>query len=171
MDSEQTDNWLKTVFDGIRSGKATQDIVSGIKNIDSDVSFYVVGIKPNSARLAVKCIYRQSFGKILQNTVQHYSDMQIGNSTKPVTIRAICRELISPKSTNDKVSPALMAKLFDAIINGTPYPESLLATVVRRVKTDSDEENNKYIQMNNIRMGLIKACINRSARFNGKRRR
>lgn len=169
MDSEQTDNWLKTVFDGIRSGKATQDIVSGIENIDSDVSFYVVGIKPNSARLALKCIYRQSFGKILQNTVQHYSDMQIGNSTKPVTIRAICRELISPKSTNDKVSPALMAKLFDAIINGTPYPESLLATVVRRVKTDSDEENNKYIQMNNIRMGLIKACINRSARFNGKK--
>ena len=165
MDSEQTDNWLKTVFDGIRSGKATPEIVGGIDNVDSSVNFYVVGIKPNSARLAVKCIYRQRFGKILQNTVQHYSDMQIGSSTRPVTIKAICRELISPESSKDMVSPALQAKLFSAIINGTPYPDSLLATVVRRVKTDSDQEENKYIKMNDIRMGLIKACINRGARL------
>lgn len=169
MGSDQTDAWLKSVFDSIRDGKATKEIVDGIKNVDSDVNFYVVGIKPNSARLAVKCIYRQSFGKILQNTIQHYSDMQIGNNAKPATISAIRRELVSPKSTNDKASPALMAKLFDAIINGTPYPNDLLATVVRRVKTDSDEERNQYIQMNNIRMGLIKACINRSARLSGNK--
>lgn len=169
MDSEHTDEWLGTVFDGIKSGRATQEIVDGIDNIDSDVSFYVVGIKPNSARLALKCIYRQSFGKVLQNTIVHYSDMQIGSGGgKPMSARTICKELVSPKSSNDKVSPALMAKLFDAIINGTAYPDALLAAVVRRVKTDSDDEKNSYIKMNNVRMGLIKACINRSARLKGK---
>lgn len=169
MDSEHTDEWLGSVFDGIKSGRATQEIVDGIDNIDSDVSFYVVGIKPNSARLALKCIYRQSFGRVLQNTIVHYSDMQIGSgSGKPVSVRTICKELVSPKSSNDKVSPALMAKLFDAIINGTAYPDALLAAVVRRVKTDSDDEKNSYIKMNNVRMGLIKACINRSARLKGK---
>ena len=169
MDSEHTDEWLGTVFDGIKSGRATQEIVDGIDNIDSDVSFYVVGIKPNSARLALKCIYRQSFGKVLQNTIMHYSDMQIGSGGgKPMSVRTICKELVSPKSSNDKVSPALMAKLFDAIINGTAYPDALLAAVVRRVKTDTDDEKNSYIKMNNVRMGLIKACINRSARLKGK---
>lgn len=168
MNSEQTDVWLKSVFDGLRSGKATQKIIDGIDNIDSDVSFYVVGIKPNSARLALKCIYRQSFGKILENTISHYSDMQLTGTGKPVSIRAISKELISPKSSNDKVSPALMAKLLDAILNGTAYPDTLLAAVVRRVKTDSDEENNSFVKMNNVRMGIIKACINRSARLNGK---
>ena len=169
MDSEHTDKWLGSVFDGIKSGRATQEIVDGIDNIDSDVSFYVVGIKPNSARLALKCIYRQSFGRVLQNTIRHYSDMQIGSGGgKPVSVRTICKELVSPKSSNDKVSPALMAKLFDAIINGTAYPDALLAAVVRRVKTDSDDEKNGYIKMNNVRMGLIKACINRSARLKGK---
>ncbi len=169
MDSEHTDEWLGTVFDGIKSGRATQEIVDGIDNIDSDVSFYVVGIKPNSARLALKCIYRQSFGKVLQNTIVHYSDMQIGSGGgKPMSVRTICKELVSPKSSNDKVSPALMAKLFDAIINGTAYPDALLAAVVRRVKTDTDDEKNSYIKMNNVRMGLIKACINRSARLKGK---
>lgn len=169
MDSEHTDKWLDSVFKEIKHGKATQEIVDGIDNIDSDVSFYVVGIKPNSARLALKCIYRQSFGKVLQNTIVHYSDMQIGSGGgKPMSVRTICKELVSPKSSNDKVSPALMAKLFDAIINGTAYPDALLAAVVRRVKTDTDDEKNSYIKMNNVRMGLIKACINRSARKKGK---
>lgn len=169
MDSEHTDEWLDSVFDGIKSGRATREIVDGIDSIDSDVSFYVVGIKPNSARLALKCIYRQSFGKVLQNTIVHYSDMQIGSGGgKPMSVRTICKELVSPKSSNDKVSPALMAKLFDAIINGTAYPDALLTAVVRRVKTDTDDEKNSYIKMNNVRMGLIKACINRSARLKGK---
>lgn len=169
MDSEHTDEWLDSVFDGIKSGRATREIVDGIDNIDSDVSFYVVGIKPNSARLALKCIYRQSFGKVLKNTIVHYSDMQIGSGGgKPMSVRTICKELVSPKSSNDKVSPALMAKLFDAIINGTAYPDALLTAVVRRVKTDTDDEKNSYIKMNNVRMGLIKACINRSARLKGK---
>lgn len=169
MDSEHTDEWLDSVFDGIKSGRATREIVDGIDNIDSDVSFYVVGIKPNSARLALKCIYRQSFGKVLKNTIVHYSDMQIGSGGgKPMSVRTICKELVSPKSSNDKVSPALMAKLFDVIINGTAYPDALLTAVVRRVKTDTDDEKNSYIKMNNVRMGLIKACINRSARLKGK---
>lgn len=191
MDSKHTDKWLDSVLKEIKHGKATQEIVDGIDSIDSDVSFYVVGIKPNSARLALKCIYRQSFGKVLQNTIQHCSDMQLGDNDSPVTINAIYNEIIPPaqrnkssnnnkektKSTelqgkssdsNDKVSPALMAKLFDAIINGTAYPDALLAAVVRRVKTDTDDEKNSYIKMNNVRMGLIKACINRSARKKGK---
>lgn len=191
MDSEHTDEWLGSVFKGIKHGKATQKIVDGIDNVDNDVSFYVVGIRPNITRLAVKCIYRQSFGKILQNTIQHYADMQLGGNERPITINAIYKEIIPPaqrkksssnnkdntkntepqgksSDSSDKVSPALMAKLFDAIINGTAYPDALLAAVVRRVKTDSDEENNGFIKMNNVRMGLIKACINRSARLKGK---
>lgn len=169
MDREHTDKWLDSVFKEIKHGKATQEIVDGIDNIDSNVSFYVVGVKPTKSRLAVKCVYRQSFGKILQNTIQHHSDMQIGSGGgKPMSVRTICKELVSPKSSNDKVSPALMAKLFDAIINGTAYPDALLTAVVRRVKTDTDDEKNSYIKMNNVRMGLIKACINRSARLKGK---
>lgn len=192
MDREHTDKWLDSVFKEIKHGKATQEIVDGIDNIDSDVSFYVVGVKPTKSRLAVKCVYRQSFGKILQNTIQHHSDMQLDGDERPITINAIYKALMPTKrdpkpsddedkgkakkrkskeessDSSDKVSPALMAKLFDAIINGTAYPDALLTAVVRRVKTDTDDEKNSYIKMNNVRMGLIKACINRSARLKGK---
>lgn len=169
MDSEHTNEWLRCVFDGIKRGMGTQEIIDGIENVDSGVNFYVVGIKPNSARLALKFIYRQSFGVILQNTIQHYLDMQLETSNgKPVSISKICGELVSPKSSNDKVSPALVAKLFDSIVKGSAYPVDLLAMVIRRVKTDADEENKNFIKMNDVRMGLIKACINRDARLRGK---
>ena len=36
--------------------------------------------------------------------------------------------------------------------------------MIRRVKTDSDEENNHYIKLNDIRAGIIKACLNRKAK-------
>ncbi|MBR3678625.1 MAG: type I-C CRISPR-associated protein Cas8c/Csd1, partial [Oscillospiraceae bacterium] len=57
----------------------------------------------------------------------------------------------------------LMTALMLAAINGTRYPDGLLSTVIRRVKTDSDEEKKHYIKLNDIRAGIIKACINRKA--------
>ena len=60
-------------------------------------------------------------------------------------------ELVSPKSTNDKVNPDLITKLFEAVIYGSKYPVSLLETAVRRVKTD------KYI--NDVRAGIILSLI------------
>ena len=167
MDAEATDIWVSSVLETARAGTAAAG--NGTNMIDSDVYFYVVGLKPNSARLAVKCVYRQSFGKMIENILQHISDMKISEDSKPVPLWKIGKELVSPKSSNETVSPAIMSKILDAVINGTAYPETLLSTVVRRVKTDSDTEENNYIKMNDIRMGLIKACINRNARMNGRK--
>ena len=167
MGAEATDIWVSSVLETARAGTAATD--NGTNMIDSDVYFYVVGLKPNSARLAVKCVYRQSFGKMIENILQHISDMKISEDSKPVPLWKIGKELVSPKSSNETVSPAIMSKILDAVINGTAYPETLLSTVVRRVKTDSDTEENNYIKMNDIRMGLIKACINRNARMNGRK--
>jgi len=66
----------------------------------------------------------------------------------------IKKELISPKSSKDEVNPALLAKIFESIVYGTPYPKELLSTVIRRVRTDDTK-------FNSVRAGLIKACINR----------
>ena len=37
--------------------------------------------------------------------------------------------------------------------------------MIRRVKTDSDNENNHFIKLNDVRTGIIKACLNRKARL------
>ncbi len=129
---------------------------------DPDVTFYIVGITPNATRLCQKFLVRDQFGAVIRNLAQFQQDLRIGESTRQVSFWQIEKQLISPKSTNDKVPPPLMTALMLAAINGTRYPDGLLSTVIRRVKTDTDIETRDY--QYRIRAGIIKACLNRKAK-------
>lgn len=126
---------------------------------------------------------RNKFGKIIDNVKQHQQDMAICGSNGEIPLWRINNELVSPKASarkkkdNDEsgaakgsdlpISPTLQSDMFQAILNGTNYPYTLLETVVRRVCTDSDTDSNNKIKINAVRAGLIKAFINRKARLNG----
>lgn len=164
--ADEVNNRLKNLMSAAREGRVVADELK-TDGIDPNVDFYIVGIMPNVARLALKFIYRKRFGDILQNIAQHQNDMQVDKELKPVPLWKIKRELISPKSSNAKVDTALMSKIFEAIVNGTQYPEYLLSTVVMRVKTDADIKVN--YESFCIRAGIIKACINRKSRYTKKK--
>ena len=104
----------------------------------------------------MKFFYRKKYADLLWNIVEFQKDMQISEELRPVSFFRIKEELRSPKSTSEKINPALLTKLFESVIYGNRYPTSLLETVVRRVKTDADKT------VNRIRAGIIKACINRN---------
>lgn len=159
INKEQTDEMLENLMNSAREGNISQERINSTENIDSNVDFYMVGLKPNSSRLALKFIYRKKFGEILFNIAKYQNDMQISDKNSPVPLWKLKGELTSPKSSseNRKVDPSLMAEIFKSVIQGTAFPEYLLSTLVRRVKTD------KYI--NDVRAGAIKACINRKLRL------
>ena len=72
---------------------------------------------------------------MLKNLMKHQSDLMINeDNVHPVYFGGIARQLISPKSSNEKVPPPLMSAIILAALNNTKYPDSLLATVIRRVK-------------------------------------
>ena len=113
---------------------------------------------------------RDSYGRIIDNLVQHQKDLMVEpESRHQVFFSRIAKELISPKSSNEKVPPPLMTNTMLAAFGGSNYPHALLETVVRRVKTDSDDEKSRYIKLNDTRAGIIKACINRKARLKGQK--
>lgn len=169
MDTEQTDNFLKKLMEDAREGNFKADRLQTLDDIDPNVDFYIVGLKPNSARLSVKFIYRKKFGDILYHIAEHQNDMQARPDAKPVPLWRIKNELNIPNSKNAAVDPSLMTKIIEAAVYGHDYPYALLAGVIRRVKADSDSENNSYIKMNDVRIGIIKACLNRKARRAGKK--
>lgn len=129
--------------------------------MDADVTFYIAGLTPNATRISQKFIVRDKFGTIIDKLAQHQQDMSIGSKPRQIRFSQIERELVSPKSTDKKVPPPLMTAIMLAAFNGTRYPDGLLSTVIQRVKTDSDEENNRFIRLNDTRAGIIKACLNR----------
>lgn len=151
----EADRNINTVMTQLKQGRTTD------MPYDPNVEFYVAGFTPNSSRISQKFIFHDKFGRIFDNVLKHQRDIAFTEGQRQVSIERIKRELISPKSSKEKVPSPLTAALFEAILKGTRYPDELLSTVITRVKTDSDEENNHFIKINDTRAGLIKGCINR----------
>lgn len=131
--------------------------------------FYVVGLTPNSSRISQKFIIKNNFGKIMDNLREHQSDLQVLERSKQVPLWKLTNELTPPKARDQNVPAPLLSAVIISMLNGTNYPSSLLETVIRRVKTDSDEEKNHFIKLNETRASIIKACLNRKARLMNKK--
>lgn len=159
---KESDLMISTMMRYARDGYTADSEVIDKLITYKKVAFYIAGLTPNASRICQKFVYKGNFGDMLDNLIKHQCDLMINESnTRPVYFGGIARELKSPKSTDDKVPAPLMTAIMLAALNNTRYPDALLSTVIRRVKTDSDEENNRYIKLNNIRAGIIKACLNR----------
>ena len=156
MNAEETEGMLKNLLESGRRGKVTEGRLQSLSMIEPDVDFYMLGLKPNSSRISVKFIFRKKYADILWNIAQFQKDIQISEELHLVSFSRIKEELRSPKSTSEKINPALLTKLFESVIYGNMYPTTLLETAVRRVKTDRDKG------INRVRVGIIKACINRN---------
>lgn len=156
MNAEQTEQMLKDLLTDARKGKLVTERLELANYIQPEVDFYMVGLKPNSSRVAVKFVYRKKYADVLWNIVRFQEEIQISKDLRPISLARIKAELISPKSAHDTMNPALLTKIFEAIVYGSRYPEALLETTIRRVKIDADKK------VNEVRAGLIKACLNRN---------
>ncbi len=157
-DSESEQAIDKT-FKYAKQGYTTTDGL--VSKVDENVTFYVAGFTPNSSRICQKFICRNKFGEIIKNLQKHQEDLRVReDNTRSVHFWNIARELVSPNLTNKDVPSPLMSGIMLAAFNNTKYPDGLLSTVVRRVKTDSDGDK-KFIKLNDTRAGMIKACLNR----------
>lgn len=156
----ETEQEIKTVMEYAKKGFTTD--FESLEDIDGNADFYIAGFTPNASRICQKFIYRNKFGEIIKNIQKHQNDLKIREDSRySVRFYDIEKNLMSPKSGNDKVPAPLSASIMLAALKGTSYPDGLLSTVIRRIKTDSDEEKNHFIKLNDTRAGIIKACLNR----------
>lgn len=153
--AEDVNAMLKSLLSRVADGRiSTSELEILDDDLEENIDFYMVGMKPNSSRISLKFIYRKKFGDILWNIARFQDELQSSEEVRVVSLSHIKKECISPKSSSEKVNPELLMKLFEAAVYGRNYPYSLLETMVRRVKTD------KYI--NGIRTGVIKAYLMRN---------
>ena len=155
QDGIKTEEMIKDLLSrGSQLGITEREVEDKFNDIDENVDFYIAGLKPNSSRLSIKFILRKRYGDILMNIARFQGEIQVKEPLKVVPLYWIKGEMVSPKSSNEKVNPDLMTKLFEAVMYNNRFPVALLETLIRRVKTD------KYI--NDTRAGLIKAYLNRN---------
>lgn len=148
---------LNEITEKFRKGEAVPYERSLLKG---DVRFFVLGIMPNAARLAVSFYEENRFSDMLANLVLHYNDLNI---LKPVfaqdqnnTIWHLLYEASNKKSKDKKIPAPIVSSLLHAILSGTPYPMGLYENVMLRIRAEHD--------VNWRKAAIIKACLLRSYR-------
>lgn len=110
--------------------------------LDPNMTFYVLGLSPNAARLSVRFFLRNSFGSFIKNLENHYRRLEIVKPSFDERIRLSPNSLLfetinkNAKDKNKAKSPLLSGALFRAVLNDTPYPESLFQNVMLRIRAE-----------------------------------
>ena len=152
---------VEDVLTKVKNGKSVRKEDIGT---DPDVNFYILGLSPNNARIAVRFWYKDSFGNFVETVAQHHQDMEIipeysGDYEGPkfVSVYWLLRETVPPQSSDkNDVSPILGGLLMRAILHGTPYPLQMYSAILNRVKVERS--------INDVRAGFIKAYLLRQSR-------
>lgn len=151
-----------------------QSIKKGLLESDEGKArFFVLGLAPNAARIAVRFWHHSTVGETAARIKQHFDDLAITHADSEKRFLSLAAILSATanetKFDNNKtglvyykgkyydVKPNLGGELMRAVLAGLPYPQSLLSAAVRRIRADHE--------ITYPRTALIKACINRRTRY------
>ena len=127
-----------------------------------DTRFFVLGLAPNAARLSIRFWHEDSIGAISRRIGEHWRDLHLEPTpwrTRPSARRLLYETAAQRKPEN--IPPTLAGALMHAILTGRPYPRSLMATVVMRMRADNDLAGWRILGW---RASILKACIVRNRR-------
>ncbi len=132
------------------------------ENQEDAGKFYVLGLSPNAARVAIRFWIAAPLSEMQNQIRQHFCDLEIVRTPFDKPVFSIFRLLVcsAPLGKAENIPPNLEGDTMRAILEGLPYPATLLQSVVRRIKVEHE--------ITHIRAALIKACINRNCRFKQK---
>lgn len=129
------------------------------ENIDEDMEFHIIGLKPNMSRIAVKFYYRQKFGELLHNIAKFQENMQLSEQINIVSMDQIVKACISPRSSKNEINPAIFDKLFDAMIYGKPLPKQIYNKMISMQTKIKDKELKEKKYNLKVNTGVIKAYL------------
>lgn len=124
---------------------------------DRETRFYILGLSPNAARLSVRFWMVETMGTIEHRLMQHFSDLAIGGWPAGRPLPALWQILSETARVSKDIPPLLGGAVFRSIISGAPYPQLLLSSLIRRIRADRE--------IKAVRVGVIKAYVNRLKRF------
>jgi CRISPR-associated protein Csd1 len=136
--------------------------------LDPSVRFFVLGLAPNAARIAVRFFITEPFGKIIERIMRHYEDLQIvkefDNQPNAIPLYMILDETVSKKARNQEAAPLLAGAVMRAILTDAPYPAALYYAIINRTRADMDDPQNHIQKINYVRAAVVKAFLRRKYR-------
>lgn len=164
-DPDRNARALKALYEAPHQGVAPVE--------DGDIRFFVLGLGPNAARIAVRFWHVGTVAELAKTIQQHFDDLEIIRPGFEKPFLSVFRLLVATatQGKSENISPNLGGELMQAILTGRPYPSTLLQGAVRRIRAEQakrDERIGKLVQnVTHARSALIKACLNRQQRLMG----
>ena len=144
---------VRKVFQSIYSSK--------LKTSSYDV-FYILGLAPNAARIAITYWAEIPIKQFAETICKHFDDMEIVDTRqikKPyMSLRTILSEVTLGGKVSD-VTPNLPESIVKSILQGTSYPQTLFSSCIRRIRAESGDKDKNAVHI--TRAAIIKAYLNR----------
>lgn len=123
-----------------------------------DTRFYVLGLAPNAARIAVRFWETAPAIELARRIKRHFDDIAVARSPRDPEHLSLFRLLAATavQGKADNIPPNLGGEVMRAILEALPYPATLLNAAVQRCRAEQ--------QVSYPRAAAIKGWLNRDAR-------
>ena len=156
------------VFKNLGAGKAV-NIPTVKGSISLNQRFYILGLAPNAARIAVRFFYQDSLENILRHIKEHYDRMEIvrpsWDSVQYLGVWRMLMETVNKKSREKKPVSNMAGAVYRAIISGERYPNSMYQAVLGRIRAEQDDSDGGIYKVTRGRVAIIKAFLLRNGTY------
>lgn len=144
-------NAVRALFESVESGAFIAD--------ESDTRFHVLGLAPNAARIAIRFWHTSTVPELARNIRAYFEDLRMAHGARDPDDLSLWRLLVSTaaQGKSENINPHLAGQVMRAILEGLPFPATLLQAVVIRIKAERE--------VSYPRAKLVKGCLNRKTRF------
>ena len=130
-------------------------VYNGKLHANKDDKFFILGLAPNSARIAVVYWSEQPLREFAGLISRHFEDMEIVDIHKDKKPYAGLHSMLGSVSSGKSgdAAPNLPEAVVKSIFQGLPYPMSLFQACIRRIRAEQS--------VTIVRAAIIKAYLNR----------
>ncbi|HOX31079.1 MAG TPA: type I-C CRISPR-associated protein Cas8c/Csd1 [Spirochaetales bacterium] len=143
---------VKNLFESVSNGAYLDD--------KGTEKFYILGLAPNAARISVRFWQSGTVAEFSETIRRHFEDLAIIKPPNEPEYYSLWRLLvnIAIQDKSENIPPNVAGDFMRSILNGTPYPATLLQAALRRIHSDAKE------RVKPVRAALVKAYLNRYLR-------
>lgn len=150
IDPDSGTSVVRELFDSVKTGAYTGS--------EGATRFYVLGLAPNSARIAIRFWEEESVNVFSERIKQYFEDFSITGHPEFYSLYQILK-FISPQDDSENLPPSVAGDLMRAILEGALYPAMLFQVTLNRIRSDVKQRATR------VRAAVLKAYLNRYYRF------
>lgn len=159
-DDSQEATLVRGVLEQVAKGRPLSELNPKLQD---GTRMFVLGLSPNASRISIRFWETDTLGRFADRLVQHQRDLWIEPvpwRTAPAARRMVLATVPHREGSMPKMDDAfnnLVGEFMRAVLGGRPYPRSLLANTIMRIRSDGN--------LSGLRAAICKGILARERRL------